>query len=300
LHEFHEIEKSMKINKLNRKILLDFSLFILLIAGAPIAIRLIYAELAPFWMGFLRYALATYAFWVLVLFRHLHVPNGKALFGMILYGIMGIGVSFVLISWGLVSTSASLASIFLALVPLLTVLFSAVHGLESLTGWNVTGSLLAVVGTVIAGGGVSSVEISLPHIGAIVLGTAFIAESGVVLKGYPVSSPILVNAVSTSIGALILAIASLMFGEPWVLPTMSQTWIALGYLITVTMIAFILYLEVLNNWTASGTSYSFVIVPVITVILASIIAQEKITVQFVVGSVLVLIGVITGAFLQRP
>jgi drug/metabolite transporter (DMT)-like permease len=91
-----------------------------------------------------------------------------------------------------------------------------------------------------------------------------------------------------------------MFGEPWVLPTMSQTWIALGYLITVTMIAFILYLEVLNNWTASGTSYSFVIVPVITVILASIIAQEKITVQFVVGSVLVLIGVITGAFLQRP
>jgi drug/metabolite transporter (DMT)-like permease len=122
----------------------------------------------------------------------------------------------------------------------------------------------------------------------------------VVLKGYPASSPILVNAVSTSIGALILAIASLMFGEPWVLPTMSQTWIALGYLITVTMIAFILYLEVLNNWTASGTSYSFVIVPVITVILASIIAQEKITVQFVVGSVLVLIGVITGAFLQRP
>jgi drug/metabolite transporter (DMT)-like permease len=219
---------------------------------------------------------------------------------MILYGIMGIGVSFVLISWGLVSTSASLASIFLALVPLLTVLFSAVHGLESLTGWNVTGSLLAVVGTVIAGGGVSSVEISLPHIGAIVLGTAFIAESGVVLKGYPVSSPILVNAVSTSIGALILAIASLMFGEPWVLPAMSQTWISLGYLITVTVIAFILYLEVLNNWTASGTSYSFVIVPVITVILASIIAQEKITVQFVVGSVLVLIGVITGAFLQRP
>jgi drug/metabolite transporter (DMT)-like permease len=290
----------MKINKLNKKIFLDFSLFILLIAGAPIAIRMIYAELTPFWMGFLRYALATFAFWVLVLFRHLHVPNGKALFGMILYGIMGIGVSFVLISWGLVSTSASLASIFLALVPLLTVLFSAAHGLESLTGWNVTGSLLAVVGTVIAGGGVNSVELSLPHIGAIVLGTAFIAESGVVLKGYPASSPILVNAVSTSIGALILAIASLMFGEPWVLPAMSQTWISLGYLITVTVIAFILYLEVLNNWTASGTSYSFVIVPVITVILASIIAQEKITVQFVVGSVLVLIGVITGAFLQRP
>ena len=63
--------------------------------------------------------------------------------------------------------------------------------------------------------------------------------------------------------------------------------------------AFFLYLYVLGRWTASGTSYGFVLVPLITVVLASWLAGEQITVSYIIGSALVLLGVYVGA-LMRP
>lgn len=82
------------------------------------------------------------------------------------------------------------------------------------------------------------------------------------------------------------------------IPTMATTWIAFGYiLVLVTIIAFLLYLYVLGRWTASGTSYGFVIIPLITVVLATGLAGEQITFSYVIGAVLVLSGVLIGALL---
>ena len=81
-----------------------------------------------------------------------------------------------------------------------------------------------------------------------------------------------------TIGALILGTLSLITNEQWVLPTQANTWIALGYLVVVvTIIAFLLYLYVLGRWTATGTSYGFVIIPLVTVVVAATIAGEQIT-----------------------
>jgi drug/metabolite transporter (DMT)-like permease len=83
-----------------------------------------------------------------------------------------------------------------------------------------------------------------------------------------------------------------------VLPNQISTWIALGYLIVfVTIIVFLLYLYVLGRWTASGTSYGFVIIPLVTVVVASTLAGEQITLSFIAGGVLVLVGVLVGALL---
>jgi drug/metabolite transporter (DMT)-like permease len=70
-------------------------------------------------------------------------------------------------------------------------------------------------------------------------------------------------------------------------------------IIFVTVIAFGLYLYTLNNWSASGTSYAFVIIPLITIIIASSIANEEITSNFLLGTVMVLSGVIVGALLPQ-
>jgi drug/metabolite transporter (DMT)-like permease len=58
-----------------------------------------------------------------------------------------------------------------------------------------------------------------------------------------------------------------------------------------------LYLRVLNNWTASGTSYGFVIIPLITVLVAAVLTEEQITANFLIGAVLVLTGVFVGVLL---
>lgn len=282
----------------DRNVIMPFAIFILLVGGSPVAMRIGYAELAPFWMGLMRFALGAGVFWGLALYKGLKIPTGRALFGAMLYGSLGIGVSFVFFSWGLVKTPASLAAILLAMVPLMTMFLSAFQGVESFTRRGLFGSLLAIVGTAVTVGGASSADVSLPHIGAIILGTVFLAESGVVIKRFPPNPPIMTNAVGMTIGAIILAIASLGTGEAWIIPSQTNTWAAFGYLVIfVTVLSFMLYLQVLNNWTASGTSYAFVIIPLITVVVAAVLTGEQINASFLAGSVLVLAGVLVGALL---
>jgi drug/metabolite transporter (DMT)-like permease len=77
-----------------------------------------------------------------------------------------------------------------------------------------------------------------------------------------------------------------------------DTWIAFVYLVLfVTVVAFMLYMFVLGKWTASGTSYGFVLIPLVTIVVATTVADESITPGFLVGAALVLAGVYVGALM---
>lgn len=272
-----------------------FIIFVVLIGGAPIALKIIFSELGPFYLGFIRYGIGTIFFWLLVLIKGLEVPKGRALVGAILYGILGFGFSFLFLAWGLVETSASLGSILMALLPLLTIILSSMHGVESLTGRGILGAILAVSGIAFSVGGAPSADISAPHIAAMIIGTAFIGESNVVFKKFPRNHPIITNAVAMGAGAIVLGFVSIIIGETWLIPTELNTWIALVYqVIPVTILAFFLYAQVLNKWTASATSYAFVLIPLVTVFLASFFYGEEMSVSFFIGALLVLAGVIVG------
>lgn len=197
-----------------RRVLIAFFLFILLGGGASVAIRISYAELAPFWAGTSRFALAAVVFWVMVFRRKLPIPRGRALAGVVIFGTLTIGFAFVLIAWGLVVTPASLYQILMALVPLLTLFLSALHGLEAISRRGLLGSLLAVLGIVFTVGGASTSDISLPHIAAIIIAAIFVAEGGVLLKSFPPNPPIVTNAIGMTVGAVILGAASLLRGKP--------------------------------------------------------------------------------------
>jgi len=220
------------------------------------------------------------------------------LLGAVLYGFLGVGLSFVLIAWGLVETPASLYQILMALIPLATIFLSALQGLESITRRGILGSLLAIAGIVTTVGGSGSSDISIPHIIAILIAAMLIAESSVVLKRFPPNPPVMTNAISMTVGAIILGIASILSGEAWTIPNQISTWIAFLYLwIFVTVVAFLLYMFVLGKWSASRTSYGFVLTPLVTILVAAVIAGEKITLNFVLGAAFVLTGVLVGALL---
>lgn len=282
-----------------RSILMPFLLFVLVGGGASVAIRMTYAELAPFWAATSRFALAALVFWALVFFRKIPLPKGRALLGAVLFGALTVGLAFTLIGWGLVATPASRYQILMATVPLLTIFLSSLHGVEAISRRGLFGSLLAVGGIAFTvGGGVSGSNLSLPHIVAIILAAACLAEGGVLIKRFPPNPPIMTNAISMTVGAIILGIASLLSQERWNIPTQANTWIAFIYLVFfVTVVAFLLYLFVLGKWSASGTSYGFVLVPLVTILVASTLAGEEITWNFLIGAVLVLAGVLVGALL---
>ena len=263
--------------------------------------RISFAEMPPFWMSLLRFGFGALIYWIWAALRKLPIPKGRALAGPVLYGALGFGVSFAFLSWGLVKTPASVGAVILALIPMLTVIFSALEGVESLSSRNIFGSLLAVLGTGIAVGAASAAnEISLIHIGALIIGAAFMAQGGVVVKRFPANPPVITNAIAMTVGAVILAAASVLSGETWVIPALPATWAALAYLVIfVSLIGNLLFLKVLNQWTASATSYGFVVLPFITVIISALLTGEQITVNFLIGLVLVITGVIIGALLPH-
>ena len=282
----------------DRTTLIAFLTFIVVSGGASVAIRFTYAELPPFWSGAARFICGAVFFWIAALVRKIPLPRGRALVGAVLFGALSMGFSFTFIYWGLVKTPASLYQTIVALVPLLTLFFAFFHGLEPFRGRGLLGALLTVVGIIVAVGGSPSADLSIPHILAIIAGAACFAEAGIVAKLFPRSHPIATNAIAMPVGALILGIASFLSGEKAVIPTTATTWIAFSYIVIfVTIVAFLLYLFILGRWTASGTSYSFVLIPLVTIVLASWLAKEQITWQFVLGGTLVVLGVWIGALL---
>ena len=108
-----------------RPTLIAFGAFILVGGGASVAIRMTYAELAPFWAAASRFALAALVFWGLAYFRKIQIPKGRALLGALVFGTLTVGLAFTLIAWGLVATPASLYQILMAMVPLLTLFLSS-------------------------------------------------------------------------------------------------------------------------------------------------------------------------------
>ena len=161
------------------------------------------------------------------------------------------------------------------------------------------GAVVAFSGIVIGLGAEVGSTIPLLPLLAIVAGVAIGSEGTVLLKSYPNSEPLAVNAVALTIGSTILLLISLIAGESWHLPETQATWIAYGYLVVGgSVLMFYLFLYVLQRWTASATSYVLLLVPLATIVIASWLLDEQVTSRFLVGSAVVLVGVWLGAISQ--
>lgn len=276
--------------------LIAFALFVITGGGASVAIRYTYGELPVYWGATARFLCAALIFWGIAWRQGIPLPRGRALVGAMLFGSLSVGASFIFIYYGLTQIPASLYQTIVAVVPLLTLLFAALHGQEKLQRHGLMGALLAIGGIAIIFGGSYSKAISWPHLLAILAGAVCLAEAGIVAKRFPRSHPVATNAVAMTTGAVMLGVTSLLNGESWVLPSSTATWLAFAYIVVgASVIAFLLYLFVLGRWTASAASYAFVLFPLVTVILATQLAGEQITWGFIGGGLLVLGGVWFGA-----
>jgi drug/metabolite transporter (DMT)-like permease len=276
-----------------------FITVVILGGSNAVAVRISNFDLPPFWGATIRFGSAALIFWIIVLIRGVKIPRGKILIGVLIYGALTIGISYAFIYWALVYLPASLAIVFLTLGPLFTFLFAWAHGQEAFRWRSLMGAIIAFGGIVIGLGAEIGSTIPIVPLLAIVIGVGVGSEGTVLYKSYPKSEPLAVNAVALSIGSLILLIISLIFNETWRLPANQATWLAYGYLVIGgSVIMFYLFLYVLQRWTASATSYVLLLVPLATIVVASLLLDEQVTPRFLLGSVIVLAGVWLGAISQ--
>ena len=267
------------------------------VIGSPVFVAVRYSneELPPFWGAAVRFGPAALLFIALAAAMRLRAPRGRALVGDLLYGVLGFGASYVFGYWALVSLPASLAAVMVALVPLLTFFAAAAHRVEPLRWQPVIGGSVAVAGIMVIVGQQLSAAVSIFPLLALLAALVCIAETSVVLKLFPTSHPVTSNAVGMATGTAILLAMSLLTREAWSLPTQPVTWLSLSYLILgAGVLMFWLYVYVVTHWSASASSYGFVLTPLLAIPIAAWLAGEAITLLFVAGAALVLFGVYIG------
>lgn len=280
----------------NRLAVAAFILIVLLGGSNSVAVRFSNAELPPFWGATLRFAAASLIFWLMALVQRVPWPRGRTLTGILIYGVLNFGLSYALVYYGLASIPAGLGQVLFALVPLMTLFLAIAHGLESFRWRGLVGTGIAVTGIAFAFVNQPLQNIPILPALAIVAAAACFAEATIVVKWFPASHPLIANAIAMSTGTVVLLGLSFVTGEPRILPVMPSTWIAILYLVlggSVTV--FYLFLFVIRHWTASATSYQFVLFPFVTVLVAAWLAEEQVTTALLVGGVLVLLGVWLGA-----
>ena len=280
----------------DRSTLFAFGFLVLIGGSNAVAIRLSNQELPPFWGATIRFAVAALILWIIVIARHIEVPKGRALTGVLIFGLMSSGLNFALLYYALVEITAGMTMVVNSFAPLLTMLFALAHGQESFRWRGIAGAFIAIGGIVLALGGGLGIAVPLASLAALILSVIVLAEAPVILKQFPPSHPMATNAVAVTIGTLFVLGLSLIVGEEWSLPTNSDIWISLIYLVVIgTVVLFYLYLLILSRWTASRTNYAFLLFPIVTVTLAAWLLGEEVTAAFVVGGVIVLFGVWVGA-----
>jgi drug/metabolite transporter (DMT)-like permease len=265
-----------------------------------LAVRVSNSELDPFWGAGLRFSLAAILFVVVALVLHVPWPRGRQLAVTAFYGLLGISVFYALMYWALVRVSAGIATVVLAMVPLVTLVLAAAQGLERLSRRAVGGSLLALAGIAWMVLGPSGLTIPITALLALLGATVCVSQSVIVGKSISTNHPAVTNAIALAFGAVTLLALSMITGETWAVPqTMTVRW-SLAYLVVLGSAGlFAVVMLVVRRWTASATSYMFVLFPLVTMLLGAWLLGEDLTVQGILGAILVMAGAWLGALSPR-
>lgn len=283
----------------DRTALAAFAIGSLLAGGNAVGVRFSNRELSPLWGAGLRFSLAAGLLVCVMGILRLAPPRGRALNGAILYGALNFGAAFALAYYGLVRVHAGLGQTLLAVVPLATLLLAVLQRQERLRLAGVIGAVLSLFGIAILSR--TPLQEAVPVLSLLaLLGSALcFAQAAVLVRRFPSVHPVTMNAIGMATAAFLLVAGSLVLREPIELPRRAATWIALGYLIAIgSVLVFVLYIVVLRHWTASRAAYTFVIVPVVTVVLSVWLDDEPVRASLVLGGCFVLAGVYIGAL--RP
>ncbi len=260
-----------------------------------VAIRFSNRELDPIWGAGLRFALAAAVFGLLVAGLRLSLPRGRVLVLVSMYGLLAFGAAYGCLYWAMQEVPAGIAAVVLAVGPLLTLLLAVGHGMERLSGRALVGALVAIAGSAVIFFQPGSIEGGWGSFAILGIAALCAAEAVVVSKLAGPQHPVAMNFVGMSIGAAVLLIVAAAAGERLTLPADRETQLAVAYLVAATIGLFLLVLFVVQRWTASASSYVFVLMPVVAIALGALVADEAIEATTILGGAVVCVGVYAGA-----
>lgn len=271
-----------------------FAAIVVLLGVNFVAVRFSNRELDPMWGAALRFFLASAILFALMAARRIPLFQGRVLWGAVWYGVLSFGLVYALLYWALLRVSSGMTSVLFATLPLATLLLAAFFRIERLGWLNTVGALVALGG--IAFVFQNQVSLAVPAIGLVAVLAAVVVAAGasVLIKRLPPVHPIALNAVGMGVGAAMLLAGAVAFRERIAIPVTGEAIAAVAWLIFSSIVAFILFVWLIRQWTASAVSYALVLAPLVTIIISHLLERARFTSTFFIGSGLVLFGAYLG------
>lgn len=252
--------------------------------------RYAYADgMDTFTVLFLRFTISAAIMTIILLLRKEPFPHGRILLQLIGMGALGyVGQSFMYLT-AINYASAGLVALLLYLYPFFVMILSAIVFREHITRLKVIALILALVGTALTvdpNGG--------QLIGALMAVTAAAIYSVYIIVGTNVMKH--VSSVQSSM--VIFASAGFVFGILTAikgphLPTSNAGWFAMsGIVLIATIIPVVTFLAGLEMIGPTNAAMLSTLEPVVTVLLAAWLFQEKLNTISLLGGGLILVAVL--------
>lgn len=247
------------------------------------------ADMDTFTVLFLRFSIAAVLMGILLTARRESLPRGRVLGQLIGMGALGyVGQSFMYLT-AINYASAGLVALLLYLYPFFVMILSVLVFHEKVTRVKGIALVLALVGTAL------TVDPSGGHIlGALMAIAAALIYSVYIIVGTNVMKHVSAAQSST----VIFASAGIVFGLITAVngahfPTANSGWFAmLGIVLIATVIPVVTFLAGLDLVGPTNAAMLSTLEPVVTVLLAAWLFQERLTIIALLGGGLILIAVI--------
>lgn len=218
-------------------------------------------------------------------------------------GILGMGLWQGLAYVAAETTSATNMGILAAMVPLLTVLLSALILREPPTIGGIAGGVLAFFGvTVLLGQGnplsLMRLEVS-PGDALMVLAATCYALYGVMLKRWQMGLPPWVMLYAQVCFAVLFLLPPYLIG-PMTPVDSHNVWLILYAGIPASIITTFLWMRAVRQIGASQASIFINLMPLFSAVIAMVFLAERLAVFHVIGGLLILAGVIMAQRLTQP
>jgi drug/metabolite transporter (DMT)-like permease len=259
--------------------------FLFMRIGAPV--------LGPFVLIFFRVSIASVALLIYLIIRHQRLSILQKWKQYLLLGLLNAAIPFTLISTAELHLTASLASILNATTPLFAALVAWIWMKEALTIKKVVGLILGVIGvSVLVGwdpyhsGEHHLIWVSFSLVAALLYAFAGVYSSRAFKGEKPMDM-----AIGQQLGASMIMIPFAGATIPQVNPSAIVISAVLGLAVLCTAVAYLLYFALIRNVGPVKTLSVTFLIPIFGIIWSALFLGEGVTLNIVVGLVIILLSV---------
>jgi len=282
----------------NVKTFFGFAAIALIWGSTWLAIRIGLESLTPIVSAGFRFSLAALILFLILKIRKVKIQSDKT--SIYLYWIMGF-FSFVfpfgLVYWGETVIPSGLASVLFASYPLFIVVFSSIIMKQDRVNIpQITGVLFGFIGIVIIFSEDISFDPGSGFMGMLAVTISAMMQAGiaVIIKKHGKHlNPLSMNLVPIFIAGIFLTLGGFLLEDTSSLIFDAKALSTVAYLaIFGTIISFTTYYWLLKRVNVVILSFNTFITPIIAVILGWLVLDEKLSSRVLIGSSLVLIGIL--------